>query len=213
MPVGDIFRCQVEISVNGRKCSNVIHAQMLGAPVTTDETFACGTAFKNSIVDEMSELMSNEAQICNVKVWAIDSALPPSFFIYDNDLGDITGPSLPANKNAKILLRQSVFSARTNGELRLTGIPEADADGNTYTGIAAHPGPIGDLIELLTNSFPSIIGALGEYQVVIPTSGLEAQGNPPVPNYNKCTSASMSALIHSDRRRTARHQSMFNTGP
>ena len=78
MPVGDILRFQFGYAVNGQSVSNVIHAEMTDAPPSTDETDDAATAFVNSIIDELQKILSNEAQLCFIKVHTLQSALPPT---------------------------------------------------------------------------------------------------------------------------------------
>ena len=160
MPVGDILRFQFTYEVNGQSCSNVMHSRIVADPVDIDVTNSAAQAFDDTFVTDFKKLMSDEAVVCNVKVHAVDSFLPPTLLLLGVGGGDIVGPSLPANKNIKFLLRQSMLSARTNGEIRLSGVPEADCDGNSYTGAATHAATIAGIISLLTNTWPNVPGDL-----------------------------------------------------
>ena len=208
MPVGDIFLTQFGYEVNGVSCSNTFYSEMTDASTSADEAQACATAFAASLLGDFRDVMSVQTDLCFVKCWAVGSTLPPAFNLIVATTGNVLGDACPANKNFKILLRQSVFSARTNGELRISGVPESDATGNQYLGAFNHVAAFANIVTFLQDGYPGIAGPAGRYRVVIASSGLEAQGNPPVPNFLDVTQAEVRSLVYSDRRRTSRHQAV-----
>lgn len=208
MPVGTHFLLQHGYEVNGISCSNTYVCEMVDPAAGADETNACATAFAASLLGEIRDIQSNQTAQCFLNVHDLESGQPPTLNLIVNTFGAVLGDALPANKNAKVLMRQAVFSARTNGEIRIAGIPESDSDGNNYLGIANHPVAVANIVRYIEDGFPDLAGPAGRYRVKIASSGLEAQGNPPIPNYLDVTQAEMRSLIYSDRRRTSRHMSL-----
>jgi len=208
MAVGDIFQSQFGYSVNGRSCSNVTFWEQLDQPTISDESADLANAIAKDILPEFQAMMSDEAQLCFIKVWAITADLPPSFNLLPTTDGTVVSPAAPANKNAKFIFRQSAISSRSNGELRLSGIPESDTDGNSYIGNVTHAAAVAALIGHFTADITSSAPASGRYRLKIKSLTTIPPDPAGTPHYFDVTAANLSTLVHSDRRRTSRHQSL-----
>ena len=206
MPVGDHYRMQHSYSVNGRGCSNTYIWQLIDPTAGTDESADLLLAFASVVTVNLLDIWSSEVRSCTLEAWSLENTLPPAKTVIVNSVGAIGTPACPANKNIKIALRQAALSARTNGELRIAGIPEAETDGNSYNGLAIHGAAFAALINAFTVGLDTPPGGAGKWRLKIASSGAEAQAAPPFPHYNDVVAADVRSLIYSDRRRTSRHE-------
>ena len=211
MALGDVYHSKVTYDVEGISASNTFFVREVTESTNADKTTDVILAVTNEIVTPIRGVQANVVQLCKIEAWGIDVDVPPELNLYEDLIGLVVGDAIPANKNAKVILRQNLFSSRANGELRIAGIPEIDITGNVYDGAITRAVQWATLSTALTTSITHGGAGAGVYEVVIRTDGAEAQATGVPPIYNKCVQANVQALVYSDRRRTSRHMGVFNT--
>lgn len=207
MPTGQNYLVKLSYSVSGIKCSNTFIWQEGQETGEQDICGDCLAAVGVDIAPQFQAMMSTDVQLSSMQCWAIKSSAPPALTVFVGAFGSIVSPACPANKNMKFRLRQEHFSTRTNGELRVAGIPETHTEGNIYTGPLLIPAVLDDLLGHFVGVITSPVGDNATYKLVLASSGLEAVaevgvGNTPV--YSDVKQASVASRVYSDRRRTSK---------
>ena len=207
MASGDKYLVKMSYLVNTIPCSNTFIYIEDAETGEQDQAGDCMLAFTESMVPKFVSLWSQETQLTVVNCWQIDSTNPPAMALFVGTFGAVVATACPANKNMKFRLRQEVFSTRTNGSLRVAGIPETHTDGNFFTGATVLPLPYAQLAALMVGVIQSPVGDNATFKLAIASSGLEAQAAGTPPLYQDVTAVEIAARVYSDRRRTSKHLS------
>lgn len=205
MAIGDKFLLKMNYAVNFILCSNTFIYEQVSDSAEADITSDLLAAFGDLMAPKFLQIWSNETQLSSIQAWQVASTVPPSLTLFVGDFGAVLSPACPANKNMKFRLRQDRFSTRTNGELRVAGIPESLTEGNIYTGGTILPLPHAQLAALLVGVIESPVGSAATWKLMLESNGLEAAAAGPLPQYSDVIQVEIAARVYSDRRRTSGH--------
>lgn len=115
-----------------------------------------GTAILNMLSDDCRQPMMS----CQKLNGAIKA---PRFDVnHTLDVGNETGPSLPNNSALVLQLNQGTFPSRSNGRIRIPGVPEPRTNGTTITA-AYQAGSVQAFITLLVQQIPELSAGPGRW--------------------------------------------------
>lgn len=166
MAADDIYKidCQME-APSGAASFGVYYQETVPRDGAENDNFAISDAFSTDVVPtllacigddwKLAAIESNKLVINPVEKWRVDDAV---------QVGDIAGPSLPANNAAVFTLHQSTFGARSDGRIFIPGIPESV----TLVGVltAAHlAGVLNTFAQALIDTLVQTSGGTGRWEL------------------------------------------------
>lgn len=128
------------------------------------DTELLGEAFDVHMAAVILGMLSNDCGQSMITCEKLTGAVknPRSDFNHVTQIGAITGPSLPNNSALVLGLNQATFSARSNGRIRIPGIPEPSVNGVTITA-AYQTGPVQAFIDKLVQQIPELSAGPGRW--------------------------------------------------
>lgn len=128
------------------------------------DTQLLAEAFDTHMGSTIIDMLSDDCQQPMISCQKLDGAIKsPRFDVnHTTTVGAETGPSLPNNSALVLQLNQGTFSSRSNGRIRIPGIPEPRANGVTITA-AYQAGSVQAFITKLALQVPELSAGPGRW--------------------------------------------------
>lgn len=165
MAADDIFLVKVhyELPTSGATYG-LYYRETTEATGSDLDTELLGDAFETHIATQILNMLSDDCRQPLITTQKLTGAIKSPR--HDNnktlDVGNESGPSLPNNSALVLQLNQGTFSARSNGRLRIPGIPEPGTNGVTITA-AYQTGSVQAFIDKLVMQVPELSAGPGRW--------------------------------------------------
>jgi len=130
-------------------------------------------------------------------------------------VGQLTGPSLPNNSALNVVLFQDTFSDRSNGRIRIPGLPEPSTNGTTMVA-AFMDGPANAFVQKLVQQVPELSAGPGRWTLGVISAKVRDIALPAKDwdgAFAPVTSVSMNTIIGILRSRKTRADGVSGTIP
>lgn len=169
MAADDIYHVRVHFELpTSQGTYGLYYRETTEASGTDLDTDIMGEAFNVHMSGVILAMLSDDCRQPMISCQKVDGpiAAPRHDVNHTTTVGGETGPSLP-NVNALVCqLNQGTFSARSNGRIRIPGIPEPGINGVTIKA-AYQAGPVTDFIEQLILPVPELSAGPGRWTLGI----------------------------------------------
>lgn len=156
MAADDIYSVRVHYELPTSAASfGLYYRETVEATGPDLDTEKLGDAFDTHMGQEIIDMLSDDCNQPLITCEKVDGPIKAPRHDVDHTtfVGQLPGPSLPNNNALNFSLNQGTFSARSNGRIRVPGIPEPSTNGTTM--IAAFmSGPANAFIQKLILEVP-----------------------------------------------------------
>jgi len=167
MAADDIFRVKVYFELPTSAGSYALYYRETVEATGTDiDTQLLGAAFATHMGTTIRDMLSDDCHQPMITCEKLDGTIKQPRVDIDNTttVGLAAGPSLPNNSALNLELNQGTFSARSNGRIRIPGVPEPSTNGPTITA-AYQTGPVAAFVAKLVQLIPELSAGPGRWQL------------------------------------------------
>ena len=185
--------------------STSLYLEELTPSSQTDTVNFLNVGINSAIRANLEDVLSVSTEFCWTKCEEVETlGLPPSIIYLSGAFGNVQGKALPPHKCINLRLIQSAFGGRSHGTMRISGLPDADNDGNLYLE-ANHQVAWNAIRNFLINDFLPGGGEAATFRFMVRSKDPSPGPGDPEYRYTPITDALVSPFVHNMRLRTSRH--------
>jgi len=218
MSADDIYHIKVHFELPTSQATyGLYYEETIEASGTDIDTKILGEAFDVHMSSVIRNMLSNDCRQSMISCSKVAGPIAAPRFDTNRtlDVGVETGPSLPNNMSLVCSFGQSVFSARSNGRIRIPGVPEPGTNGVTINA-AYQNGSITAFINQLIIPVPELSAGPGRWTLGIISAKIRDAALPAKDweaAYAAVTSISMNTIVGTLRSRATRAEGVGGVVP